>query len=189
MYRHNFNLYSGIWVLAGGTGAWNTSNAAVATVNSLGVVPLMGAGSCNIYYTVTGGCKCTQTSNLVNFTVTPTASAGTVTAGTTPQCIPLNFDPYGASVVVRRRYRCMEHAKAVATVNSSGVVTPVGAGSCNIYYTVTGGCEVHKPLILCELYRYTYCKCRNRNGWNNATVYRLNFDLYSSFGGIRRRYR
>ncbi|MFN8316250.1 MAG: hypothetical protein U0T32_07380 [Chitinophagales bacterium] len=45
----------------------------------MGAVTPVGAGSCNIYYTVTGGCGGTQTSNLVNFTVTPTASAGTVT--------------------------------------------------------------------------------------------------------------
>ncbi|MFN8316253.1 MAG: hypothetical protein U0T32_07395 [Chitinophagales bacterium] len=32
--------------------------------------------------------------------------------------------------------------QAVATVNSLGVVTPVGAGSCNIYYTVTVVVEV-----------------------------------------------
>jgi len=43
-------------VLDGGTGAWSSDNIAVATVNSVsGLVTAVGAGTCNIIYTITGG--------------------------------------------------------------------------------------------------------------------------------------
>ncbi|MGV8945884.1 MAG: LamG-like jellyroll fold domain-containing protein, partial [Lutibacter sp.] len=45
-------------ILGGGTGAWSSSNTAIATVNaSTGVVTAVSAGSANIIYTVTGGCS------------------------------------------------------------------------------------------------------------------------------------
>jgi len=48
-------------VLSGGTGAWSSSNAAVATVNSTtGLVTAVDAGTCSITYTITGGCGGTK---------------------------------------------------------------------------------------------------------------------------------
>ncbi|MFA9391983.1 MAG: PKD-like domain-containing protein [Prolixibacteraceae bacterium] len=44
-------------VLGGGTGAWSSSNPSVATVNaSSGLVTGIAPGTCNIIYTITGGC-------------------------------------------------------------------------------------------------------------------------------------
>jgi hypothetical protein len=44
-------------VLSGGTGAWSSSNTAVATVDaSTGAVTPAGSGTTNIIYTITGGC-------------------------------------------------------------------------------------------------------------------------------------
>ncbi|MCK9413375.1 MAG: gliding motility-associated C-terminal domain-containing protein [Prolixibacteraceae bacterium] len=43
-------------VLDGGTGAWSSSNAAIATVNAAtGLVTAVSAGACDIIYTITGG--------------------------------------------------------------------------------------------------------------------------------------
>ena len=70
------------WAAAG---VWSSSNPAVATVNPVtGVVTAVGAGSCNIVYTITGGCSGTK-SALQLLTVTPDAVAGIVT-GTSPMC-------------------------------------------------------------------------------------------------------
>ena len=43
-------------VLGGGTGAWKSSNTAVATVNASGLVTGIAPGTADIVYTITGGC-------------------------------------------------------------------------------------------------------------------------------------
>ncbi|MDD2304283.1 MAG: Ig-like domain-containing protein [Prolixibacteraceae bacterium] len=48
-------------VLGGGTGAWSTSDATIATVDASGLVIGVANGSCDIIYTITGGCGGTQT--------------------------------------------------------------------------------------------------------------------------------
>ncbi|MBX2902541.1 MAG: Ig-like domain-containing protein, partial [Chitinophagales bacterium] len=128
--------------LGGGSGAWSSSNGSVATVNpSTGLVTAVGAGTCNIVYTVTGGCGGTKTASKP-YTVTPTANAGTVTAGTSPQCIGGTTTYTVSGVVLGGGIGAWSSSNgSVATVNpSTGLVTAVGAGTCNIVYTVTGGC-------------------------------------------------
>ncbi len=128
-------------VLGGGTGAWSSDNTSVATVNaSTGVVTAVAAGTCNIVYTVTGGCGGTKTAS-ASFTVTPTAVAGTLSAGTTPQCIGLTATYSVSGTVFGGGTGAWSSSNtAVATVASTGIVTAVGNGTCNIVYTVTGGC-------------------------------------------------
>ena len=48
-------------VLGGGTGAWSTSDETIATVNASGLVTGIANGSCDIIYTITGGCGGIQT--------------------------------------------------------------------------------------------------------------------------------
>ena len=48
-------------VSGGGTGAWSTSDARIATVDASGLVTGVANGSCDIIYTITGGCGGTQT--------------------------------------------------------------------------------------------------------------------------------
>jgi len=43
-------------VLGGGTGAWSSSNPATATVDASGLVTGVASGTCDIIYTITGGC-------------------------------------------------------------------------------------------------------------------------------------
>lgn len=126
-------------VLAGGTGAWSSSNTAVATVNSSGLVTGVAAGSSNIIYTITGGCG-GNVSAQQPVTINPNASIGSVT-GTSPLCMDDTTTYTPSSVVLGGGTGAWSSSNsAVATVNSSGLVTGVAAGSCNIIYTITGGC-------------------------------------------------
>ncbi len=117
-------------------GTWSSSNTAIATVNpSTGVVTAVSQGTANIIYTVTG---CNAVPSFQSIVVSPNAAAGTI-SGTSPLCINAtatytsNGDAGGA---------WSSSNTAVATVNpSTGVVTAVAAGTTNIIYTVSSGCN------------------------------------------------
>ncbi len=128
-------------VLGGGTGAWSSSDITVATVNAgTGLVTAVGAGTCNIIYTITGGCGGTKTAQQ-SLTVTPNAAVASVT-GTTPLCIGATATYTATGVVLGGGTGAWSSSDiTVATVNAgTGLVTAVGAGTCNIIYTITGGC-------------------------------------------------
>jgi hypothetical protein len=101
---------------------------------------------------VSSGSK-TATSESVAVTVTPNASAGTVTAGTTPQCIRSTTTYSVSGAVLSGGTGAWSSSNTlVATVDQSGNVTAVGAGQCNITYMVTGGCNgpatASKPYVV-----------------------------------------
>jgi hypothetical protein len=125
-------------VLAGGTGAFSSSNTAVATVvASTGVATGVSAGTCNIIYTITGGCGGTVTSTkAITVSALPVLAAIT---GTTTFC------KLGATTLANSSTggTWSSASTDVATVDaSSGVVTGVTAGTALITYTFTngGGC-------------------------------------------------
>jgi uncharacterized protein YjdB len=126
-------------VLSGGTGAWSSSNTAVATVSAAGLVTGVSAGSANIIYTITGGCSGTVSAQQ-SVTVSPNASIASVT-GTSPLCIA-GTATYAANTAVLGggTGAWSSSNTAVATVDASGVVTGVATGTTNIIYTITGGC-------------------------------------------------
>ncbi|MFM1947279.1 MAG: hypothetical protein RL207_1562, partial [Bacteroidota bacterium] len=66
-------------------GAWTSSNAAVATVNSSGVISGIGAGTATITYTITGTGGCANATATRTVTVTAAPSAGTL-SGTQNIC-------------------------------------------------------------------------------------------------------
>jgi uncharacterized protein YjdB len=128
-------------VLGGGTGAWSSSDAAVATVNASGHVTAVGAGTTNITYTITGGCSGTKSAYQA-IEVRPNAAVTSVTGGTSPLCIGATTDVTANGVVLGGGTGAWSSSDAaVATVNASGHVTAVGAGTTNITYTITGGCN------------------------------------------------
>ncbi len=109
--------------LTGGT--WSTSNSAVATVGSTGIVSGVAGGIANIYY-YAGGC---YASHYVTVNAASTISGGsTVCAGSS---ITLTGTPAGGTWTTS--------GTTIATVGSTGIVTGVATGVVNVYYNA-GGC-------------------------------------------------
>jgi hypothetical protein len=126
-------------VLGGGTGTWSSSNAAIATVNSTGLVTAVSSGSCNIVYTITGGCSGTKLA-MQSLTVLPNAAVTSVD-GTSPLCVGATTTYTAVAVLGGGTGDWSSSNTAIATVNATtGLITPLAAGTCNIIYTVNGGC-------------------------------------------------
>ena len=134
--------YTTTGVVLGGGAAWSSSNTGIATVNAAtGLVTGVSAGSCNIIYTITGGCNGTP-SALQAVTITPNAAITSV-SGTSPLCIGATATYTTTGVVLGGGTGAWSSSNTgIATVNAAtGLVTGVSAGSCNIKYTITGGCN------------------------------------------------
>ena len=117
-------------------GTWSSSNTAIATVNpTTGLVNAVSAGTVSIMYTVTG-CNAVPSSKLL--TVSPNANAGTI-SGTSPLCpsVTATYSNNGNSGGTWTSSNI-----TIATVNpATGLVTAVSAGTVNIIYTLTTGCN------------------------------------------------
>ncbi len=113
-----------------GGGTWLSANTAVATVNSSGQVTGVSAGTVNINYRVINASNCTTTVSLP-VTVNALPVVATIT-GTASVCVGgttnLSNTTGGGT--------WLSANTAVATVNSSGQVTGVSAGTVNINYRV-----------------------------------------------------
>ncbi|MGV9005029.1 LamG-like jellyroll fold domain-containing protein [Flavobacterium sp.] len=114
-------------------GVWSSSNTAVATVSTSGVVTALGVGSATIFYTITSGNCTNETSTVftVNAAPVPTitnVSPTTATAGTTVTVTGTNF--IGVSTL---------------TINGQQVVFTV-LSSASITFTITT--ETSGPVII-----------------------------------------
>ena len=115
------------------TGTWTSSNTAVATISgnnsTTGTINALSAGSTTITYTDINGCTKTATLTVSNLTVSGTL---TVCVGSTTQLsgtgTPSNSVPWASATT------------SVATVNGSGLVTGVSAGTSIITYMDINGC-------------------------------------------------
>ena len=115
-------------------GVWSSTATAIATVNpSTGIVTGIATGTTTISYTVTGACG---TGALTwNVAVNPTTSAGTI-YGTSTVAVGgyLSLYDYYASTTGT----WYSSNPSVATIDGSGTVTGVTAGTCTIEYVVIG---------------------------------------------------
>jgi uncharacterized protein YjdB len=113
------------------SGSWSSSNTAVATVGSTGVVTGVAPGTVTISYTVSNACG----SAVATKVVTVNSSMSSAITGTLTTCI-------GATTTLSNTTTGGTWASstpAVATIGSaSGVVTGVSAGTSTITYTVGG---------------------------------------------------
>ena len=116
-------------------GVWTSSAPGIANVNSSGLVSGVSAGSAEIIYTVTSS-GCSNVSIKV-ITVNAAPSVAAIT-GATSVCV-------GASTTYASSTTggvWTSSAPGIASVNSSGLVNGVSAGSAEIRYTVSsGGCS------------------------------------------------
>ncbi len=114
-------------------GAWSSSNTAVATVNSSGVVTGISAGTANITYTVTNVCG--SGTAVKTMTVSAPTAVSPIT-GTLSVCqgnttALSDATPGGAWSSTNT---------AVGTISAAGVVTGIAAGTTTISYAITAGC-------------------------------------------------
>jgi len=125
--------------LTGRTVTWASSNTAVATVNGSGLVTGVATGSATITATSEGQ----SGSAAVSVTPVPVASvsvspaSANVTAGQTVQLTATPRDA-GGNALSGRVVTWGSSNTAVATVNGSGLVTGVAAGSATITATSEG---------------------------------------------------
>jgi hypothetical protein len=111
-------------------GTWNSSNTAILTVSSTGVVTGVAAGTATVSYTVSNSCGTAvatkvQTVNLAS-SITGITGTGTVCTGSTTTLSHVTAGGTWSS-----------NATAIATVGSTGIVTGVAAGTATISYIVS----------------------------------------------------
>ena len=113
-------------------GTWTSSNTAVGTISTAGVVTGLSPGTTTITYVL--GSPCGGTNATATVTVNPVAGAIT---GTASSCIgastTLSATPSGGTF--------SSGTTGVATIGaSSGVVTPASTGTTTITYNLGNGC-------------------------------------------------
>jgi uncharacterized protein YjdB len=128
-------------VMTGQTITWTTSNSAVATVNSSGLVTGVAAGPATITATTAGksGTSAITVTAVVPVvtTVTVAPTSASVAAGATTPLVATVKDQNG-NVMTGQTITWTTSNSAVATVNSSGLVTGVAAGPATITATTAG---------------------------------------------------
>lgn len=120
------------------SGSWTSSNPAVASVDAAtGVVNGLSIGSVTVSYAAATGCYvATQTLNVYN-------SVGEIT-GTVFACEGVT----SALSCATTGGTWSSNSSSIASVDASGVVTAVSAGSAVITYTVAGGCYTTTPFVV-----------------------------------------
>ncbi len=123
--------------MAGETITWRSSDPAVATVSTSGVVTLVGAGSTAILATARGTSGfATIVSDANVATVAMSASTLNVGLGQSIQLTATPQDPAGRSLF--RPVTWASSTPTVATVSATGLVTSVSAGTTTVTATSEG---------------------------------------------------
>ena len=114
-------------------GLWSSSNNAVATINSSGVVTVLSAGSTTIQYTVSNNGGCTGSTSVI-IVVSPPVTVSPIT-GTKQIC-------QGSSVILADKTpggSWLSSNPSIASVDASGSVTGISTGAATITYSVASG--------------------------------------------------
>ncbi|MCD4770428.1 MAG: DNRLRE domain-containing protein, partial [Bacteroidales bacterium] len=125
-----------------GTGAlwkWYSGDCGVTSVGTGSPVIVNPTSTTTYYVRAEGDCNSTSCANVI-VNVTPNSSVASVT-GTSPLCIGGTATYTANSVELGGGTGAWSSSNTnIATVNSSGLVTAIGVGTCNITYIITGGC-------------------------------------------------
>jgi uncharacterized protein YjdB len=126
-------------VLTGRTITWSSSATGIATVNSSGLVTGVSPGSATITATSEGktGTATITVTQVPVASVTVTPGSGTVAIGSSLQLSATTRDA-GGNILTGRTIVWSTSAGGIATVNSSGLVTGVAAGTATITATSEG---------------------------------------------------
>jgi uncharacterized protein YjdB len=126
-------------VLTGRGVVWSSSNQAVASVNASGLVSGVAAGSATITATSEGqsGTATITVTSVPVASVTVTPATASVGVGQTTQLTAVTKDGNG-NVLTGRAVTWSSGNQAAASVNGSGLVTGVAAGSATITATSEG---------------------------------------------------
>ena len=122
---------------AGGT--WSSSNTTVATVTNAGLVSGGGSGTATVSYTSSAGC--TKTINVIVSPIQPITGGNTECLGSTLTLA--NATPGGGT--------WSSASTTVATINNSGVLTGVSAGTSVIRFTTAAGCFTTNTITVLPL--------------------------------------
>jgi uncharacterized protein YjdB len=123
--------------ISGGT--WSSSNSAIASVGSAGVVTGVSAGTTTISYTITNTCGAASATKVITVNPLPTAISGSSSV-----CVGANTTLTNASAG-----GTWSSSSSSATVgSSSGTVAGVSAGSTTITYTLPTGCKATKAVTV-----------------------------------------
>ena len=114
-----------------GTTPWASSNPGVATVSVTGLVTGVAGGSTTITYTDNNGC---QNTLVVTVNDLPTISGNAPICGTGTLQLTGSGTPDGVTPWASTN-------GTIATVDNTGLVTGVGAGTVTITYTDINGCQ------------------------------------------------
>src|SRR5206468_1460167 len=125
--------------LTGRVVTWASSNTAVATVNSSGLVTAAGAGSATITVTSEGksGTAAITVTVVPVAAVTVSPASARLVVGGTRQLSAVTKDAAG-NTLTGRVVTWSSSNPAVATVSASGLVSGVAAGSASITATSEG---------------------------------------------------
>ncbi len=116
---------------AGGT--WSSTSPSVGSVDASGVVTGLAVGTTTISYTVTNGCGTVAATTVVTVNLSP--DAGSIT-GTATVCAGATTNLTDATA----GGAWSSSTPSIGTVDASGVVTGITAGTTTISYSVTTAC-------------------------------------------------
>ena len=122
------------------TTPWFSSNSSVATINSSGLVTGLSFGTTTISYTDNLGSIYSVNVNVSTF---PTINAPNGTSICEAGIVQLQ-----GSLFPNEANAWESLNTGIATVNSSGLVTGVAAGTVNILYRNLGGCTTTIPIVV-----------------------------------------
>lgn len=113
-------------------GSWGSSTPAVASITTAGIMTTSTLGSTTISYVVTNGCGTATATQNLTVNQAPAAIGGTTVVAVT-YTTTLNCTPSGGT--------WSSSNTAVATVNSSGVVSGIANGTAIVTYALATGCN------------------------------------------------